>query len=483
MTSRVRNVFTALAEQLQIPTAEIELLDQLGMTTADEFFFRLPEQSKMEEWLGDTIRMKTCTQHEVEPGVMEWRIIDRLDGETNLLIPEVTFSRSGLAAAMRRLWAASKAAAQRDMAKATDEAQFGVATKVNSAVLADLASRSLDRGGMYVDEHERPGQAAVSIVMNNFKHSGPWAYIPWEAFVSEEEESHQRRLRGEKKCKIRMELTAEGSLEGITDDAEIRRSKVHDLLAMQDCLMVRAVTHEWLQIVDFSCYSRMTRIYVAKFRKRQPQQMRGPTLGEIRQTDRLLHEEVLHYASRGSGTLQQGLNWHLDNESRIWKLLDGTTDDTPDQSLESAKRMRPSLSSADDATQMARCYVCGRTRREHANHAFCRPDPPPAGRQPDHFSGKGGKKGKFSRQQPKGLGKDKGKPKGRGKQRDSTPSFLAGCASRTPPTAEFPSGQAFCWAYHNPNQQGCTGSCGRSHMCPRFENNHVCLQAHPVYRH
>ena len=89
----------------------------------------------------------------------------------------------------------------------------------------------LQRGHGPFDEHERPGQCAVTFVMANFKVGGPWAYAPWEVYVSEEEEAHQRRVRGERRAKNRVELNSSGTLEGVPDDQEFRRARVDDLIA------------------------------------------------------------------------------------------------------------------------------------------------------------------------------------------------------------------------------------------------------------
>ena len=480
MTSRVPDVFSALARQLNIDEADFMVMHGSGMNTADEFFFRLPDNEKMEAWLMDTMRLRTCVNPIVD-GPPVWTEIDRIDAVTNTHVTEVAFSRGSLAASVRRLWAASKAASQKDLSRVADDAQFGVPSKISTAVVANLCSKAAARGVRDFDEHERPGQSAVSAVMQNFRHSGPWSYLAWELFVSEEEERHQHLLRGERRGKIRMELTAEGSLEGVADDAALRRARVNDLLAMQDCLVVRAVVHEWLEIVSLECYERLHKLYVSRFRKRQPEKMRGPTLGEIRQTDRMLHEEVLHYASRGTGTLEQGILWHLDNPSKVWRLLDGQTADVPDQSVESAKRPRLDPGTASEA----RCFICGLTRREHASGNFCRPE---GSTWTDRSSGSARPKGK-GKDSP-GRGKGKGKEKkgsskpGQGRGKDaSVPDFMRGCAQRSAPSRDWPNGQPFCWGYHNPNRQGCPGGCNKCHLCPRFEGSGVCLQQHALYNH
>ena len=494
MTSRVEDVFFALCEQLQIPLPEVRLLRASQILTADEFFFRLPSNDKLEEWVSDTLRIRTTEVRPDIDGEDAIAIVPRIDATSGHAIEDREFSRSALAASFRRLWSASKAAAQRDMNKAAEDAQFGAPGRVNAAVLADLAQKALQRGVGAYEAHERPGQATVTRVMENFKHSGPWMYLPWEVFVSEDEENHHRRLRGDGKTpRFKLELTTEGSLRGVADENDLTRVKVTDVLAMQDCLRVRAVTHAWLSLVDIDVYERLTRLYVARYRKRMPERMRGPTLGEVRQTDRVLHEEILLFAARGSGTLMQGLEWYLDHTGdKIWQLLEGQCEEVPDLSIEQPiKRLR--VADADSQSS-SKCLVCGKARKDHPNRSFCRlPGKGQAPTSPGQTAAaeqQGWQQRTFDRGTDKGKkgrgggGRGKGGRKGKDKKgKDSTPSWLAGCAQRTPPSARFPGGQAFCWAFHNPNQQGCEGNCGRSHKCPKFVDDHVCMAAHAVYNH
>lgn len=80
---------------------------------------------------------------------------------------------------------------------------------------------------------------------------------------------------------------------------------------MQDVLRVRSVAHAVLNLVDFNTYEEMTQMFVRRIRKRQPDRERGPTINEVRTTDRFIHEEVLSFASRGTGTLDSGIQYFL----------------------------------------------------------------------------------------------------------------------------------------------------------------------------
>eukprot|EP00972_Heterocapsa_arctica_P067391 9946455-Heterocapsa_arctica.AAC.1 len=79
---------------------------------------------------------------------------------------------------------------------------------------------------------------------------------------------------------------------------------------------------------------------------------------------------------------------------------------------------------------------------------------------------KGDKKGlKGDKKGAKGLGKGK-------HDRKPVPDFMVGAAARTPATTALPQGVAFCWAFHDPNGNGCDASCNKSHLCPKFVNGH-----------
>ena len=151
MSSKIREVFLSLCDLLELPKQEIQLLQELGMKSADEFYVRLPSNEKLEEWIGDTVRYSTCEQAVDET----WKITDRMwagqdphDLDALAVPTERMFGRGSVAASMRRLWEASKAASKRDMMRASEGAQFGgVRQKVGTAVLSDLALRS-DQEGM-----------------------------------------------------------------------------------------------------------------------------------------------------------------------------------------------------------------------------------------------------------------------------------------------------------------------------------------------
>ena len=63
--------------------------------------------------------------------------------------------------------------------------------------------------------------------------------------------------------------------------------------------------------------------------------MRQPTIQEVRRFDRTLHQELLRWLSREVGTLNAGLEYHLNREEQpLWRLLDPVVSSLPDQGID-----------------------------------------------------------------------------------------------------------------------------------------------------
>ena len=507
MTSRVPDVFSCLAESLHIAVGDLELLLSEGITTADEFYFRHPSPEKLEEFLQEVLSQVTM-RWDGDAWVRE----DRLDDNGQRLDVR-RWLRSGDAAALRRLWEASRAASKRDLSRATEEADARLPAKLNIAVVTDIMSRARARGLPEFAETERPGQQTLSRISENYKHAGPWAYLAWEVYLSEEEEALMRRTRmGPSKPPLRLTLQ-ESQLTVVSGEADLQRSRVTDAMALLDVLKVRSVGHAWLEIVEYDAYEEWTRLLIGCFRKRQPELMRGPTIGELRMVDRQVHEEILNYAARGRSSVANGLTWFTGPEGRnhrLLRLLEGQTEDTPDLSLESPNKRRrvdDSLTTPGQQAESAVCWTCGKTRREHQNRQWCakgvgKSKGSSAGRatqafgrgrgwgsgQQQQYGGGGGKseysswKGKSGTNESRG-GKSKNKTKAT-YSKGSAPEWMEGCATRTPPSQQFPAGQQFCYSFHHPDNRGCQGSCGMSHRCPRFRpDGSVCMGSHKLADH
>ena len=446
MSSKVTSVFRGLAERLAADADDLLLLEADGINTCDELFFRLPSAERLEEYLGQR--------------VYGFRAERRDDDTLNTLAASrtetrATWLRGPGAASLRRLYEASKALAKKDLERLTEERIDGEAPrKVNAAVLADLGARAAARGlGPQLDT-ERPGPATLAKVIENFKLGGAFQYLQWEEFLSEEEEMRSKRLGLSRREVGFRVVPSEGGFKGIIAQDDERRQRVEDQVALEETLHIRAATHEYIEVAEFQTYSRLTMEYVRTFRRRAPECMRGPTLGELRLVDRLIHTDILTFVARGEGSLSEGLKWYLTEGRghRVWDVLEPVLECTPDRGKERVHRALPDAGPSPSGNQGEKrkaddpplCKVCGLPRSQHPNRSFCKP-----------------KKGK-----------------GKGAQPDSkAPPHMQGRALAVPGK----NGVQFCWNFHR-KDKGCKDpKCKRSHRCPNYKDGKVCMGRHAAF--
>ena len=464
-------MFNSLANQLEVFYSDKLLLEEWGVRTADEFFFRLPSAETLENLLSDKIFPNTAATDE-DGGI----VVSTKEGGTPAALRE--WLRGPAAAAIRRLWEASKAAAKRDLAKLTeDKAEGDLPSRLTAPHVSDLATRAAERGLPPVSDVERPGPVCLGKVADNHRFGGAFAHLEWEEYTSEEEEARAKRLGG--KPKGQSLQFVDGALKTVATGDDPQRPRVNELLALQDTLMVRTVAHEYLQPVSHQTYQRLTNEFLRLAKKRQPDLMRGPTINEIRLVDRLIHEEILAYVAKNEETLEGGVAYYVSEMGRkspFWSFLEGQREDQPDRGLERPlKQMKLSNDAASGSAPagpqkpVAKCFACGKSRADHPQRKFCRQ---PAKAESGQVA---------SAHVEQEISKVKGKGK-KGKGKGKVPPHMVGMAARTSPSQAHPAGQAFCHAFHDPNGSGCSGNCGFSHACCKFVNGAVCGGAHQASR-
>ena len=103
MASRAPHLFEALAQKLGVTESDFLLLKRYGMVNAYEFYYRLPASADLEEYLR-TVAFPECAFMENQNIVLFQR--SSQDQST-----WAEWKRDGGAAALRKLWEASKLAA------------------------------------------------------------------------------------------------------------------------------------------------------------------------------------------------------------------------------------------------------------------------------------------------------------------------------------------------------------------------------------
>ena len=487
MASGVASVFRALADKLEVRESDFLLLELEKVTTADQLYFMLPSEANLEKFLEECIFPRGGEIDEgADPPVLG--SVPREGAEDTAVCSR--WLRSPDAAALRRLWEASRVTAKATLEKLADD-RSDAPTKVTAPVLQDLVERAKARGLPSLAESELPGPISMGKVLDNFRAGGPFRYLAWEDYTSAEEEAKADRLGLTRKEANRISVT-DGSLSVRAGATVFTRAGVSDIVALQDSLGIRAAALDIADVASYHLYMNLTAEYIRLLKRDAPDRMRGPTLHEVRLVDRLIHEEILGHVARQSGTLNNGVDWYLGpgRSHQIWSFLDPVAADVPDRGIEKAPQKRKvgpaflnqeipptSVGAYSSGGDTSKCYVCGKTRREHAKGRFCASSKAP-GAPPAQGAGQG--KGGGRPPNPPGTGK-------RSRQRDgglaAPPAFMVGCAARTPPSPGNPSGIKFCFLHHNPESKGCpkaAGTCDKSHKCPRFKDGRVCMGDHKL---
>jgi hypothetical protein len=490
MGINVAQAFKSLAIKLGVEESDfLVLVYGAEIATQDSYFYKVPQASDLEDFLRLNIFPNAGFESDGNVEIFGRYRIDTVSW--------ADWKRSNGAAALRKLWDVSKTVARAELRKLTEDNEDEPPKKVNRLIISDMREKAASRGVPEFTEFERPGRICIGKLVKNFGVGGAFEHVPWESYTSEEEEERAHRLGltaktfSEKMYKFEGQLgETMGEIKRRTTET-VPKSAIEDMMSLQDCSKIRSVAHEYLEVVRWAEYEKLTQIYVSALRQRVPEMMRTPTLGEIRMLDRMIHEEVFSYAGRGQGSLSDGLAFYM-GEGRVhpvWNIILPQVGNLPDQSREGASKgsgvARPggAVAGLVAATVNPReragggggaganaCSECGKARNEHVGRRFCQ-------RVGDATAG-----GKSSG----GKGK-KDKKSGKGAKRDAKEQGLLpdGCATRTAPNLEFPSGQRYCVSFHKSGTcDKAHGSCVHSHKCPKFgTGGAVCGQNHAACKH
>jgi hypothetical protein len=235
---------------------------------------------------------------------------------------------------------------------------------------------------------------------------------------------------------------------------------------MRSTLKIREMTAAILGSVSANVYADLTKVYERALRSPTPGDMRGPTIGEIREFDKEMHIQVIRQMIRDpEASLEGGINWYLDNRRDTrWHTLNIKPDWWPDQSV-IASSVEPTPAIGDKRKRLDEvapikpaavmmCRFCNKPRADHLRKRWC----------------SGPKTAVVIA--PKGKGASKGAGK-------TLPPWMIGKASRGPADPTQPNGSPICWAFHDPNSTCLVPLCTKSHRCPNYlKIGGVCNKAH-----
>ena len=359
MASRVERHLTEMAVAADVSESDFLILRAKGLTTPAALAFRIPSATDLEELL----------QHEVMP-----RSAYEFGDERGIVLfardpPEewASWKRSADAGALRLLYESAKSLCKKEV-ELRDSSE--APTKITSLVHSELVQKMERKGTVpSLGRGEVPGCHILAILQHNYSPNGGSLYIELSKYLSVEEEDRQHRL-GLKKESFQKLTVQQGAI-GLNPSFESYEALlVENVVQLQECLHLRSVAHEMLELVPYETYEKLHRTMMVAFTHQPPTKFRGPTIKEVIMVDRMIHLDALRMRVSGSHSLAEGLKSFLDNPSHnYWHFLQAVEETLPCRGTE---RLAPvTRTGLEKEEKGSLCRVCGKSREEHPRRRFC----------------------------------------------------------------------------------------------------------------
>ena len=369
----IPGAFQKAAAEFGVAESDYLILNSLGIHTFESFALRVSAKDELEEFLRDVI-CPGAAYRDPTRGLLSFT--------RSPAIPWQSYKMSDDAAALRKLWFLAKELCKSELEKlASGEDSSKV--RVGIAAATAMEEEAVQNGmPQPVSDAERPSLFCLTRLARSLVGpSASYEYIPWEAFVSMEEERRLERAGSMPKVKGEVVLTRDHKL-SVKDkeDSGLPPGAISDMETMRRRLELRARAMEMLKLTKYNTYRALNDRYLGSILAEVPEGMRGPTIQEVRRFDRSLHQELLRWLSRDVGNLEDGINYHLEGrQSNLWLLLEPVVRSLPDQGIEKGegktKGKRPANEENDDNEsppplrrrppqdqQRRKCMVCKKRR-------------------------------------------------------------------------------------------------------------------------
>ena len=328
--AKSQTAFGQAAVSFEVHEGDYLLLLSEKIATFEAVGFRFPKESDFEEYLRRVVRLKTAYRDARGEVVVH----DRPSPES-----WDDYKCSEDCGCLRKLWGLSAQIAKKELealASGHTGADDEVKLKVNQTVSQELEEKAI-KGGMQppLSDQERPSLYTLSKVKHNFAPGGPHVHLPWETFIDADFEG--RLVRAGKMPKDIREVVVSGSIVTVKhDDKAIETgADLSDLQSLREVLDIRARAFHMLGVMTYQVSRGLTDKYFSRLREVPPEGMRRPTVNEARKTDRLIFQEVLKWTSKGKGSVEDGVNYYLNNmDHSLWKGLMPQVHNLPDQGID-----------------------------------------------------------------------------------------------------------------------------------------------------
>ena len=314
--------FQRAAVRFDVTESDYLLLHHYNMFSLSSMAYKLPKAEDLEGFLKDLVLERQA--YKSDDGEI---IVFRRDPASAW----ASWKLSDDAAALRRLWSYAKETAKGEMERMAsgDETR----RKTTMMELVAMETAAIARGCTAPSsDRER-----VSLFTLNKASKATYEVLPWEAYISKEEEdklmrdgklpkTHQAELVLNRDHKVVAKEQGEALVKEL--------KKVGDLELLRAKLELRACTMEMLDLARYHTLRSLTDKYLGRLNSTIASGMRHPTLNELRRFDREIFTEIFRHLSRGKGNMEDALAYYVGNDDTLWKLLDPVLEQLPDQGVD-----------------------------------------------------------------------------------------------------------------------------------------------------
>jgi hypothetical protein len=319
--------FRKSAVQFRVSESDFLLMSNMGIYSHEAFALRVHSKDALEEYLRDVV-CPSAAYNDPTRGLITFN--------RTPAIPWQEFKRSEDAAALRKLWLLSKELCKGELEKlASGEDSSKTRITLTSAVA--MEQEAVSRGMVApVSDSERPSLFTLAKMVKSFVGPGAtYEFVPWEMFLSQEEQDRLERSGTMPKSKSELVLSRDKAVIKEKDNDSPPVETTSDMEVMRKRLELRARAACMVGLAPYGTYRTLHDRYCSKILGEVPEGMRPPTIQEVRRFDRTLHLELLRWLSRGVGSMDGGLGYYLTNENLgLWRLLDAVVGTLPDQGID-----------------------------------------------------------------------------------------------------------------------------------------------------
>ena len=230
-----------------------------GIDTFEAMAYRFPNSSDLEEYMKDTIRVKSGYK-------------DAAGNLTTFAKPSVepwsTFKSGEDAGCIRKLWGYSHRVAKKELEAlvSLDEVSN---RKVTLTMSQEMEERAIGEGmPVPVSDKDRPSLHALTKAMQAYDVGGTFQYLVWETYLDMEWEGRLRRAG--KLPRDKQELVYTGSKVTVKQkDEELPPvMEVYDASDLREVLDIRARTFHMIMVCEYEVCRQLTERYLSKMRAR-----------------------------------------------------------------------------------------------------------------------------------------------------------------------------------------------------------------------